>query len=337
MFGKEPLQMIHRIAESDEICRNFLAEQSPQQVYMITGVRGVGKTVQMTEISKRIRKEDNWVVVELNPANDLLVDLAAKLYNESSVTDIIRNAKINLSFWGIGVSLEQSDQITNIEVAVTRILESIKKHNKRVLITIDEVTNSESMKIFSGAYQIFVRHDLPVYLLMTGLYENIDALQNEKSLTFLHRAPKIYLKALNIGSIANQYKKTFYLHAEEAREMALMTRGYSFAFQVLGYFTFEQGGDYHAALETYREYLDEYVYRKIWSGLSGKDKRILNTVAGVESGKVNEIRNALNLKPNEFSPYRDRLIRRGILNGDERGVVRFTLPYFEDYIRDNYY
>ena len=337
MFGKEPVQMISRIGETDEIYRNFLADVSPQQVYMITGVRGSGKTVQMTEISKRIQKEDNWIVVELNPANDLLVDLAAKLYNESKAGEIIRSAKLNLSFWGIGIELDNSEKLTNIEVAVVKMLESLKKHNKRVLITIDEVTNSQEMKVFSSAFQIFVRKDLPVYLVMTGLYENIDALQNEKTLTFLYRAPKIFLKALNMGSIARQYKKTFELTDEEVREMARMTKGYSFAFQVLGYCTYEIKGNYKGAFDKYREYLDEYVYNKIWSELSAKDKKIMYVIATTEGGKISDIREKLDMKSNEWSPYRERLIRRGLLNGNERGYISFALPCFEEYVFDNYY
>lgn len=337
MFGKEPMQMIARVPESDEIYRNFLAEVSPQQAYMITGIRGVGKTVHMTELSKQIQKEENWVVVELTPANDLLIDLAAKLYNENKISDIIRSTKINLSFWGIGVETGNAEKITNIEVAITKMLESIKKHKKRVLITIDEVTNSKSMKVFASAFQIFIRQDLSLYLLMTGLYENINALQNEKNLTFLHRVPKIYLRALNMGSIASQYKRTFQLTDEEARKMAQLTRGYSFAFQVLGYCTFENGGDYMSVLDRYREYLDEYVYNIIWSELSAKDRKLMYAAANSREGKISDIREELGMKPNEFSPYRDRMIRRGLLNGDERGYVKFTLPFFEDYILNNYF
>lgn len=336
MFGKEPIQMISRVSESEDIYRNFLSEVSPQQVYMITGVRGSGKTVQMTEISKRIKEEENWIVLELNPVKDLLLDFAAKLYNEKKATDIIRDAKINLSFWGIGVEIAKSEKITDIEVALSRMLESLKKQNKRVLITIDEAVNSQTMREFASAFQIFIRQDLPLYLIMTGLYENIDALQNEQTLTFLHRAPKIFLKPLNIGSIVNQYKNTFHLDDENARKMAKLTRGYSFAFQVLGYFTFENNGDYKSIIDKYREYLDEYVYNKIWSGLSEKEKRIMYAIASSKGGKIIDIRELLNLKPNEFSPYRERLIKRGLINGDERGIVKFTLPCFENYVLNNY-
>ena len=337
MFGKEPIQMISRIAETDEISRNFMAKPSPQQIYMITGVRGSGKTVQMAEIAKKFRQESEWIVVELNPMEDLLIDLAAKLYNEKAVHDIFHKAKINLSFWGIGVEIKGNAPITNIEVAISEMLMHLKKDNKRLLITIDEVTYSDTMKVFASAFQIFVRQDYPVYLLMTGLYENIDALQNDKGLTFLYRAPKIKLGALNIGSIARHYETTFDLDWDQAREMAQMTRGYSFAFQALGYCTFEEGGDYKKASLKYIEYLEEYVYKKIWSELSEKEKRIMDAVSQTPSGKTGDIRKLLDMKPNEFSPYRDRLKNRGIINGDDRGIVRMTLPYFEEYIKDCFY
>ena len=50
-------------------------------MYMITGVRGAGKTVLMTSIAKELTEDKKWVVVELNPELDLLEQLAAKIYN----------------------------------------------------------------------------------------------------------------------------------------------------------------------------------------------------------------------------------------------------------------
>ena len=45
---------------------------------------------------------------------------------------------------------------------------------------------------------------------------------------------------------------------------------------------------------------------------------------------------ALEMSSNEFNPYRDRLIKKGLLNGDERGYVKFVLPMFEEYVKDHY-
>lgn len=118
--------------------------------------------------------------------------------------------------------------------------------------------------------------------------------------------------------------------------MAKLTRGYSFAFQVLGYFTWENGGNMEAALGEFRQYLEDYVYEKIWDGLSKNDKRLAYGIAASKSGKVSEVRAILGMETNEFNPYRKRLVRGGIVNGEERGYVSFTLPMFEDFVLDNY-
>lgn len=41
------------------------------------------------------------------------------------------------------------------------------------------------------------------------------------------------------------------------------------------------------------------------------------------------------MQTNEFNPYRKRLIRKGIVSGENRGFVYFTLPLFEEYVKDN--
>ena len=177
---------------------------------------------------------------------------------------------------------------------------------------------------------------LPVFLLMTGLYENINALQNEKSLTFLYRAPKMELAPLNIGAVARNYKKTFQLDDSSALEMAKLTRGYSFAFQVLGYFTWENHGKTEGVLDDYRQYLEDYVYEKIWAELSRGDRRVLFGIARSAAGRISEIRDILQMETNQFNPYRKRLIRRGIINGEVRGYVHFVLPLFEQFVLENY-
>ena len=327
--------MISRAPQSAEILENFCSEEPSQQIYMITGVRGTGKTVFMTDISQKLRQKKNWIVVELNPERDLLKSLASKLSSEDELARIFQNARINLSFFGLGLEVIGTAPVTDIETALTKMLESLKRHGKRVLITIDEAVSTPDMRIFANAFQIFIRQDLPVFLLMTGLYENISTLQNEKSLTFLYRAPKIELAPLNIGAISRNYKKTFQLEEPAALKMAKLTRGYSFAFQVLGYFTWENHGQMEDILDDYRQYLEDYVYEKIWSELSEGDRRILSGVARTATGKISEVREILNIGTNEFNPYRKRLIKKGIINGDVRGYVRFVLPLFEQFVLEN--
>ena len=302
VFGKKPSQIISRIGQSMDIVETFDDDDPSQQIYMITGVRGSGKTVFMTEVATTLERNDDWIVVELNPEKDLLEQLASILCSQDRLARIF--------------------------------LESLKKDKKKLLITIDEVTNSKSMREFAAAFQIFVRKDLPIYLLMTGLYNNISRLENEKSLTFLHRAPKIHIKPLGINIITDNYMKVLGVDKETAHNMASMTKGYSFAFQVLGYYTWAHENDLDAAIPEYKQYLYDYVYDKIWSEISAEDKRVLSAIADSEDGRIIGIRNKLGMETNQFNPYRDRLKKYGIINGDTHGYVTLVLPLFDEYISD---
>ncbi|MCR4797774.1 MAG: ATP-binding protein [Lachnospiraceae bacterium] len=330
-FGKEPINMISRNSQLNEITSTFDDTLPSQQVYMVTGVRGAGKTVFMTEVSDIMRKKHEWIVLELSPEKDMLNSLVAKLSSESEFATIFKNAKINLSFWGFGLEVTGAAPISDLEVAATKMIESLAKHGKKVLITVDEVATTQHMREFASTFQILLRRNLPVFLIMTGLYDNINRLQNEKTLTFLYRAPKIELKPLNISSIAENYKQIKGIDEASALQAAKSTRGYSFAFQVIGHFLWDNGGEFEKALAESRQYLEDYSYEKIWSELSNIDRQVLHAVASVKGGRIAAIREMLNLDTNHFNPYRNRLIKKGLLDGSTRGYLRFTLPFFEDY------
>lgn len=134
----------------------------------------------MSEIAQNLRENEDWIVLELNPAADLLQSMLSKLYSNKIISSFIKSARIDLSFFGFGVSIEGAPKITDPETAIIKILEKIKSESKRLLVCIDEMSNSNYMKVFAGSFQTFVRQDLPVFLLGTGLYENIDELQNKK-------------------------------------------------------------------------------------------------------------------------------------------------------------
>ena len=97
VFGKEPAQMIARHMQTAEIIDTFNSDNPSQQVYIITGVRGAGKTVLMTDVAKRLQKNDIWITVELNPERDMLETLVSKLSSNHTLAKLFQSAKINLS------------------------------------------------------------------------------------------------------------------------------------------------------------------------------------------------------------------------------------------------
>lgn len=334
-FGKRPLQYISRITQTTHIIDTFSAQSPSNQIFMITGVRGSGKTVMMTQIATEMSKEKEWIVLELNPTRDLLQSLAAKIYGLPQMHDLFLKAKLDFSAFGLGVSLENVAPVTDIEDVLGKMLEQIQKAGKRILVTIDEVINSEYIKVFASAFQIFLRQDYPIYLLMTGLYENIYELQNDKSLTFLYRAPKVLLEPLNYTAVRKHYQDIFEIDVEIAGKMTSLTKGYPFAFQVLGYLYWENRASksLEEILPEYDQYLEEYVYSKIWSELSEIDKKVLTELSLNGDNKVKTIRENLDMKSEQFSVYRDRLKRKGVIDTSEYGKISLALPRFDEFVK----
>ena len=335
VFGKMPAQSIPRPVDSNEILESFLNEPANQQIYMITGVRGSGKTVFMTEVANELKKIPGWEILELSTSQNLLLTMAESLLKENRFSKLLKQG-VGISIAGFGVQINADSSTISPQITIKEALTALKKHNKKLLICIDEVISNDYMKEFSSIFQILLREDFPIYLLMTGLYENINDLRNEKNLTFLYRAPEIRLKALNPTAIAENYMTNLRVTKDDAIQMANLTKGYSFAFQVLGYFTFRHDGDYKSAMSEYRQYLEDYVYEKLWSELSATDKSFLYAIAKSETGKAKEIKDFLGWANNKYTPYRDRLIKKMLINGTEYGYIKITLPLFEDYIIRSY-
>ena len=334
-FGKNPILAVDRPIEKQEIIDAFTSTPIVRQIFLITSIRGSGKTVLMTEISQQLKASKDWIVIALNPERDMLGSLLAKLNSEAG--SLLKSLNFNLTFFNIvtiGANLDT--QITDEEAAISRILEHLAKQNKRVLITVDEVANSKNIREFANAFQIFVRDDLPVFLLMTGLYENVRRLLDDEKMTFLYRAPRIELGPLSLLEIERKYKEVFSLSDEDAKAMARLTNGYAFAFQVLGFLTCRHEGDYKKALGEYRFYLEEYSYVKIWSELSLKDQKIVYGIAKGKSNKTKDILISCSLSNNEFNPYRKRLVDKGVIDNKTRGLIKFVLPLFKEFVIDKY-
>lgn len=131
-----------------------------------------------------------------------------------------------------------------------------------------------------------------------------------------------------------KYREIFGMDEAGAMAMAKATMGYPFAFQVLGYLQWKEGGtkSLEALLPQYDAYLEDYVYEKIWSELSRRDKEVVSAMCDGPSTKVETIRNRLNMTSNSFSTYRKRLTKKGIIQSPDYGWLSFTLPRFREFI-----
>lgn len=331
-FGKQPQNLISRNQQIDEVVNCFTAEVPENQVYMLTGVRGVGKTVFMTTVADVLRDRENWLVVDLNPERNLIDSLTAELREHQGFLGYLKDAQISLSAFGLGVELGKSGAAIDNAIVLDRILSKLTDGKKRVLVTVDEVTAGKNVREFVSQFQIYLRRNYNVFLLMTGLYENIYDLQNSKTMTFLYRAPKVELGPLNVLLIEICYKEIFGLTDVEAHGMAVLTGGYPYAFQLLGYLCYKHGKTYQDIVREFDAYLEEYVYAKIWQELSNEDKRVLCAMSKVREMKVGKIRELLHMQSGNFSVYRQRLLKKGLIAVTGYGYLSFVLPRFREFV-----
>lgn len=334
-FGKNPIEMIPRFAQITEIENALSSEVITQQIYMITGIRGSGKTVFMTTIADHCKKQD-WIIININISSttSIIEQILVELSNHPKLKKHLKLSSISLSSFGLNIQVDQNKTST-VEHDIRVLLELANKNNYRVLITIDEVTNTLAIREFAGASQIWVREKLPVFLLMAGLYENIRELRNEKSLTFLYRSPRIDLSPLQMLAIKENYQKTLNVTDEQARTMAQYTKGYSFAFQALGHIVWNLSAFNDEALRQYKIILSDLSYEKIWDECSPNDRKVCKAIADSKNGSYKEICSLLNWKGNQLNPYRKRLIDKQIIRSKGKGFVAFTLPYFDEYVINN--
>ncbi len=334
-FGKMPLQYISRDALVDGIVDEILDDEAQNTCFMLTGTRGSGKTVTMTSIETKLAGYDEFIIIKLNPTRNMLESLVAKLYDSKEFINKFVDAELNLSKFGIGVSVSTKAPISDIESALEIILKEIKRQNKKLLVTIDEVSNTEYMREFVSSFQIMMRSEYPIYLLMAGLYSNIHELQNEKDLTFLYRTPQYEMEPLNLTLIADRYQNIFGISYEKAMNMAIVTRGYPFAYQVIGKYVWENPEHQldKEVLAKVDDALSHYVYRKIWSELSEKDKWYMTYIIQKDEMPVSELLELTKQKKNEFSQYRARLRDKGLIEIPGHGVIRYKLPRFDVFVK----
>ena len=344
-FSKTPEYTYITTNKIDEILENFSYESPSESVYKITGVRGSGKTVILAKIEEELRSESNkengWLVFDLNPTRDMLGQIAAMLHKEGFGKSDTKNRSLNLSATvlgtggGIGYAFGQENDFFDIGVEIESMLQQAQQNGKKILVGIDEVSKTSEMIKFASEYGRWLRANYPVYLVCTGLYENIQEVSNVKNLTFFRRATTIKTEPLNMARMSEMYKYRLNISCEEAREMAKCTKGYAYAFQKLGALYFKKRSDERLEnlIPELKAELFAYSYEKIWEELTEGDRFLVGLLLDKVEYKREEVLSLMGMRSGNYSVYRDRLIKRGILEG-RQAYISLTLPFFADYVKE---
>lgn len=351
-FGKVPPIYLERSEDVDKIMSDIDNPNSPYQTTLVYGMRGAGKTAFITDISHEVQKRPNWIVVNLAMGSPLLPTLVDSIYQKADGP--LKKAfqaidGISVSAFGVTIKASKQNVTRQYQNLLEIILRKMQESGTRVLITIDEVRSTPELREFAAVYQLMLRENYPVSLIMTGLPQYVSELQNDDVLTFLLRAGRITLRPLSLWAVKSSYEKAFSGHREISedtlRRAARLTCGYAYAFQLLGYYLWEKSTDrvdtqtITDILPEYKENLYRNAYFKMYRSLSEMERTFLNAMASFdeEDIPVREIGRKMDKPKNYISIYRRRLLDTQLIVAPKRGYLRFSLPFFKEFLLDAQY
>ena len=85
-------------------------------------------------------------------------------------------------------------------------------------------------------------------------------------------------------------------------------------------------------MNDYDQYLQEFVYEKLWSELSFVEKNIIKNFPEYEIATKDLIAKS-KIDNSYFSIYRERLIKKGLIFSPSYGKVKLSLPRFYNFIK----
>ena len=331
--------------ESPASVAQAIAYDDPNRVIFITGLRGSGKTALLTQIEQQVMKLTNTYVVEIDNNQRMVQNFGHNLKNLFKV-HALTDKLSSISVMGFGLSFSK-----NYEDYTTQDIENfmtvLTKLHKRVVIFIDEFNHKENTREFIQLLQNLKRHNLNFYLVADGLPKMIYDIEHDQTLTFLKRARHIQTTMLNLNEIEMEYQKHLGFAPDVTHQIAQLTGGYSFGFQLLGYklWNATKLGQQPANQQTFEAIKSLYIqdlftqsYDIIFDNLSNHDREYLvgtanNLTTSQIAGLMNYQKSAKQ-QQNYVNQYRRRMIQQDLISPAGNGRVRFKLPLFKEYLAD---
>lgn len=324
---------------------------APGRLMRISGPRGSGKTVLLTELGD-IAKDKGWVVVDETAGKGLVDRITERLVRQ--LPEANASMDIDLGFVkahaGVSSGTGGSDIRTVLDEAAGRI------GKKGVLVTVDEVQDADKgeMAAISQAVQHLIREKKDVAFVFAGLTMGVADFINGEAMTFLRRAKAEQLKSIPDDDVAAAFEKTFGDSGMPIAGNALSaavaaTGGYAYMVQLVGYNVWKVarrhfGESPAVAMEDVREGVEmamgDYVEAVIEPALSRLSKRAMSYLVEMSGSdgpsSTGCVAKSLGVPAQSLSNVRASLIAKQVIEPTEaRGYVDFAIPWMREYVGDH--
>src|SRR5919106_5253640 len=376
--GARPPALVGRDREliAFEVLLDRLRKGHTEQSMLITGLRGVGKTVLLGDFERRAR-DRSWVTAEAEITRNVqfgprMAHLVRRALFEVAPRERWRDgarraARVLKSFHvtvspdgaitagldvdaleGLADSGSLSDDLTDLLIALG---EAAQELDRGVVFLLDEVqflTTAELEALIAALHKT-VQRQLPITLVGAGLPQ----------LPRLAGEAKSYAERLfnfpSLGELAEDEARRALVEPAERLGVGYTsdavdaivdyTEGYPYFLQEYGKVVWDLTPEplvaaehVRAAREAVEAKLDSSFFRVRAERTTDLELRYLRAMAelGPEPQPARDVAKLLNRTSEQMGPTRSRLIDKGLLYTPGHGLAAFTVPQFDRYMRRAY-
>ncbi len=342
------------------------------QSQMLLGLRGVGKTVLLNKIEDEA-KALGWMttLIEAPEGRPLAATLSprmAQVLRRLSTVEAARTAaqsalralrafasafKIKIGDLGVGIEPDPgiADSGTleyDLPDLFERIGEAARDGGRGWALLIDEVQylTQEELSALIVALHRVAQKGLPILFWGAGL-PNVAALSGEAK----SYAERLFLFP-GVGPLPAEaaraaIRRPLAQEGQSITDAALAmilsrTEGYPYFLQEWGFQAWNAApgspiAEQHvqAATEAALRRLDEGFFRVRFDRLTQRERDYVRAMSRLGDGPYRsaDVAQAMGGTLSGLSPLRDQIIRKGMIYSPEQGVLAFTVPMFDDYLR----
>ncbi|MES1198967.1 MAG: ATP-binding protein [Pseudomonadota bacterium] len=363
LAGRDPLIQQARLAIER------MRAGRPARSFIMLGLRGVGKTVLLNEF-EQIAESLNCqtAMLETDPDKPLPSQLAPQLHRILLRLDRVKKAGADLQTafgtlrafasafrvqlgdveLGLATQAATGDLTIDLTDLFLAIGQAAEKRDAAVVLLIDEIqylSKTDLSALIMALHKISQRQ-LPILLFGGGLPQLAKLAGDAKSYAErLFDYPPI--GPLDAAS-ARQALQAPALREDVAYDddaldyLVAQTGGYPFFLQVWGSHCWETAPFSPITLAHAQEAntraiaaMDESIFKVRLARLTDREKAYARAMAELGPAPANStaIANVMGLSATQSAPIRDHLIKKGMAYSPERGLVGFTVPKFDEFMR----
>lgn len=350
--GAEPPVLIGRDKVIDDFSDGLdEGVGAPARLMRITGPRGSGKTVLLTELGDIARKR-GWTVVDETAGENLCSNMVAALARDSSGASISADFDMGVVKVHAGAKKEEG---SSLREALKKATEKLGGNPVGLLVAVDEVQDAKEsdMRDLAAAVQHLIREKRNIAFVFAGITTGVMDLVSGQALTFLRRAKAEELDSIPLDEVSCALRSTIEKSGMSIKDEALAkateaTAGYAYLIQLVGYHVWRMGkrhaqqskeidvGDVEFGVKEAMRDFNTTVHEPALAGLPLHAMEYVIAMsqdAGVS--RTSAVAERIGVAPSSLTSYRRLLINRQIVESAARGFVAFSIPYMREYVRAN--